>query len=64
MVAVTIASSILFIGSNFVSGVTRQLLIPTLADATEEGIEIAGKKHLERMIFHSKPLGDTDAISS
>ena len=47
MVAATIASSILFIGSNFVSGVTRQLLIPPLAYTTEESVEIAGEEHLE-----------------
>jgi hypothetical protein len=63
MVAATIESSILLIGSNFVRGVTRQLLIPPLAYATEQGVEIASEEHLESMVFHPEPLGYTDAVS-
>ena len=62
MVAATIASSILLIGSNFVSGVTRQLLIPPLAYTAEQSVEIAGKEHLECKVFHPEPLGYTDAV--
>lgn len=33
-----------------------------MAYATEQSIEIAGKEHLECMVFHPEPLGYTDAV--